>query len=221
MHLAEGDQAEPRTDQQHRRRVEVGDRGPLGVGARAAQRAAEGNGVMTGCRAGLDRAEELGEEPIVVEGGRGAERLAPHLAARGPELGDALHRVEPGVEGDGSRDVAACGEPGRVRHHHGVARPRAPLEVGDDERLETGRVDDTPLLHVRLEAERMDEAAGGEETIGELEERQKRGISHDGDPGRRARTPRRGARRRRQAARGAGPSPGRLAPGAAHRRARA
>src|SRR5439155_1853788 len=86
---------------------------------------------------------------------------------RGPELGDALHRVEPGVEGDGSRDVAACGEPGRVRHHHGVARPRAPLEVGDDERLETGRVDDTPLLHVRLEAERMDEAAGGEETIGD------------------------------------------------------
>src|SRR5204862_6061668 len=133
--------------------------------------------------AGLDCDDELGEEPIVGAGGGGAERRAPYLAAGGPELGDALHRVGPGVEGDGSRDGAACGEPGRVRHHHGVARPRAPLEVGDDERLETGRVDDTPLLHVRLEAERMNEAAGGEETIGELAERQKGGTSHAGTPG--------------------------------------
>src|SRR5205807_7020991 len=149
LHLAEGDQAQPGADEQRRPGVEIRDRGPLGVGARAAQGPAEGDGMVAGRQAVLNGAKELGEEPIVVESGSRAERLAPHLAARGAELWDALYGVEPRVERHGFPDVFAGGDPGRVRHRHGVARARAPLEVGDDERLEARRVVDAPLLDVR------------------------------------------------------------------------
>src|SRR5256885_97470 len=180
LDLTEGDQAQSGADQQGRRRIEVGRRRPLTVGARAAQRGAEGDGVMTGRQAVLDGAEEAGEEPIVAEGGGGAERLASHLAARGPELGDALRRVEPRVERNDGREIARDGHSRRVRRRHGVARSRAPLEMGDDERLEARRVADAPVLYVRFEAERMGEAAGGEEAVGELEERQECGINGHG-----------------------------------------
>src|SRR5216117_1685621 len=78
-----------------------------------------------------------------LKGRGGAERLAPHLAARGPELGDALHRVELLVERHDARDIAARGEPGRAGHGHGVTRTRTSLKVGDNEGFEARRITDT------------------------------------------------------------------------------
>src|SRR3989441_10590256 len=53
LHLAERDQAQPRADQQRRRGVEIRDRGPLGVGARAAQCHAKGESMVAGRQAVL------------------------------------------------------------------------------------------------------------------------------------------------------------------------
>jgi len=122
--------AQPGADEQHRRRVEVRDRGTARRPRPRGPARSRSDGVMTGCQPPLDRAEELGEEAIVVEADACAERLTPIWGSRPGTLGRTSSR---------RAERRARRRPRRRRARRAESRAptttashgRAPLEVGD------------------------------------------------------------------------------------------
>src|SRR4029450_9545644 len=98
LELAERDQAQAGADQKLGRGIKIGrGGGPWGAAA-----------------------GETGEKRIVAEARGDPERLTPHLTARRPELGNALHRVEPLIEGDPVVRGGAGGQAHRDRARGGA-----------------------------------------------------------------------------------------------------
>src|SRR5262249_43003444 len=82
--LTDGHEAKRYVDQQRGRRVEIGRRGELGIGAVSAERGTEHHRVMAGRAAFVARAREPRYERIADAVGH-ARRLPSHLKARRPE----------------------------------------------------------------------------------------------------------------------------------------
>ena len=102
------------------------------------------------------------------------EKLASHLPACGTRFRDDLRHVDAGVEPLQRRQIGDARGASRENGGDGVGRPGAPLELRRDELLEAAGVMDPPFLDVGLETQGMGEAAGREQPVGELQQRQER-----------------------------------------------